>query len=71
MLAREKAFDRLLGGFAGEHDDAERADDRRGNLLGPLQSGERHEARTVGEVRLDGARGLKRESRLAHTARAR
>ena len=40
MLPREKALDRLLSGFAGEHDDAERADDRRGNVLRPLQRGQ-------------------------------
>ena len=69
MLARQKAFDRLLGRFAGERHDAKRADDRRGNLLRPLQSGERHEARPIGEVPRRAARGLNRESRLAHTSR--
>ena len=40
-------------------------DDRRGNVLGSAQRGERDELRAVGEVRLDRARGLQGEPCLA------
>ena len=39
-----------------------------GTSCGPLNGGERHEVCPVREVGLDGARGLEREPRLAHTA---
>ena len=40
VLGGQEAFDRLVRGLAREHDDPERLDDRRGNVVGPLQ-GER------------------------------
>ena len=43
-------------------------DDRRGNVLRSLHGGERHEVRAIGEVGLDGARGLEREPGLADPA---
>ena len=48
-------------------DDRERADDRGGNVLRSFHRRERHEVRAVGEVGLDGARGLEREPGLADT----
>ena len=69
VLGGEEAFGGLVGGLAREDDDPERSDDRRRHVLRSLHGGERHEVRAVGEVRLDGARGLERESRLADPAR--
>ena len=71
VFGGQEAFGRLAGRLTREQDDPERADDRRGYVLGPLHGGERHEARTVGEVRLDGTGSLEREPRLAHAARPR
>ena len=71
VLGGQEALGGLVGGLAREHDDRERLDDRRGHVLGPLQRGERDEVRAVGEVRLDRARGLQRQARLADPARAR
>ena len=68
-LAARKRSTASVGRLARERDDRERADDRRGNVLRPLHGRERHEVRAVGEVGLDGARGLEREPRLADTAR--
>ena len=69
LFARQEASDRLLSGLSFEHDDAERPDDCRGHLLGPLQGCECDEPRAVGEVALDTMRGLEREPRLADPAR--
>ena len=52
MLGGEEALDRLLGRFARERHDRERADDRRGDVLRSLHRRERHEPRAVGEVEL-------------------
>ena len=67
-LARQEALDRLLGGLAREQRRSRASDDRRGHVLGSVHGGERHEVRAVGEVGLDGARGLEREPRLADAA---
>jgi hypothetical protein len=69
VLGQEEALDRLLGRLAGQHDDPERADDRRRDVLGPLHRGKRHEPRAVFELPLGRARRLQREPRLANAAR--
>ena len=69
VLGGQEAFGGLVGRLAREHDDPERADDRRGNVLGSLLRGERDEMRAVGEVCLHSARGLEGESCLADPAR--
>ena len=71
VLGGQEAFGGLVGGLAGEHDDPERLDDRRGDVLGSLQRGERDEVRAVGEVRLDRARGLQRRAVSCRPRRAR
>jgi hypothetical protein len=68
VLGGQEALGRLVGRLAGEHDDPERLDDHRGNVVGPLQRGEGDEVRAVGEVRLDRARGLHGEPCLADPA---
>ena len=68
-LTARKRSTASAGRLACEQNDRERAHDRRGNVLRALDSCERHEACAVGEVGLDGARGLEREPRLADAAR--
>ena len=36
VLGGQEAFGRLVGGFAREHDDRQRLDNRRGHIFGPL-----------------------------------
>ena len=69
VLGGQEALGGLVGGLAREHDDPERVDDRPGNVLGPVQRGERDKRGAVGEVRLDCAPGLHGKSRLADPAR--
>ena len=68
-LAARKRSTASSGGLAREHDDPQRRDDRRRDVLGSCDGGERDEVRAVGEVGLDGARGLEREPGLADAAR--
>jgi hypothetical protein len=68
VFGGQKAFRGLVGRLAREHDDPERLDDRRGKALGSVQRGERDEVRSVGEARLDRARGLQGEPCLADPA---
>jgi hypothetical protein len=68
VLGGQKALDGVIGRLAREHNDLEGLDDRRGNVLGSLDRGERDEVRAIGKVRLDGARGLHGEPRLADPA---
>jgi hypothetical protein len=71
VFGGQEALDRLSGRLSRERDDPKRADDCPGHVLGSLHGSQRHEARTVAEVRLNGTGGLESEPSLTYAARTR
>ena len=70
MLGCQEPFECLLGRLARDRHDVQCAHDRAGDIPRPLDRRKRDEPRAVGKVGLDGARGVERQSRLAHPSRA-
>ena len=69
-LGGEDTLDRLLDRLLRKGAQVDGLSDRGWDRIGMLERRERDEHRTVGELRVDGARNLGREAGLSDSARA-